>query len=376
MSPRHQLRSDTDISALLTRLEELETSAAGPLVFASLDLRPDGSGSPTAPRVLREALRSTSAGEIDDDHVAAALETSIENLSDRPGLFAVGPADKPTEQLSPTPIPPRNTISVGWQAPRLELERYLALTRPVVGVVWANRGSVSWIRVGGSEPPLAGSIETDPRDMRSVSGRTAQHDRGGSADAPAGGHGKTRVQESAEESRDRFARKAAAEIESSLPLAREVVLCGPVEFRSRLRRRLEDGVLADKLSEAETSDEQEPDDLVDLAWRRCVELQYEGASERLEAVTSRALGDRGVESIEALESAAEAGRVEAVVIDEDATGHFGTAIDARRHEPHTDPEVIERLLRKAREDSGAELWFARSEDMADHDASAVGVLRW
>ena len=376
MNPPHQLRSDTDISALRTRLEELEASADGLFVFASLDLRPDGSGSPTAPKILRQALRSTPAEQIDDDRVAAALEASIENHRDKPGLFAAGPAEEPTDQVTPTPIAPRNTISVGRQAPRLELERYLALTRPVVSVVWANRGSVSWVRIGGSEPPLADSLETDPHGMRSVVGRTAQHDRGGSAETPAGGHGKTRVAESAEEARQRFAREAAAEIELSLPLAQEVVLYGPVEFRSRLRRQLEDGVLAGRLSEAETTDGPEPVHLVDLAWRRCVELQYEGAAERIEAVASRSLGEQGIESMEALESAAEAGRVEAVVVDEDATGHFGTAIDARRHEPHAEPAVIERLLRKAREGSGAELWFARSEDMADHQASAVGILRW
>ncbi|MEX1345216.1 MAG: hypothetical protein AB1Z63_11135 [Candidatus Limnocylindrales bacterium] len=376
MTPRYEIRYDTDIPALLKRLDKLESAGDRPLAFASLDLRPDGSGSPTAPKILREALRSTSAEQTDDERVTSALEASIEDFSDRPGLFVAGPVEEPTDEVTPTPIAPRNTISVGRQAPRFELERYLALTRPVVGAVWANRGSMSWVRCGGSGAPVAGSMSTDPHDMRSIAGRTAQHGRGGSAETPAGGHGKTRIEESAEEARERFAREVAAEIESNLAAAQEVLLYGPVEFRSRLRRQLQNGVLASCLAEVETAGGEDPEDLVELAWQRCVELQYEGAAERLDAVTSGGLGDQGTDRIEAIVSAAEAGRLQAVVLDEDAVGHFGTALDTRRHEPRSEPETIERLLRLAIHGSGAELWFARSEDMAAHEAGAVGVLRW
>jgi hypothetical protein len=117
------------------------------------------------------------------------------------------------------------------------------------------------------------------------------------------------------------------------------------------------------------------DELAGEAHARAVERQFERAAELARQVSDGGLGDRALRGPGALLSAARQGRLAALVLDEDAMGHLGDAMDARAHAPTQEPGPIEDLLEAARE-SSAVTWFARGGVVPDGVGGAVGTLRW
>ncbi len=367
----------TESTTFEDRLEDLEAEEQ-PIVFGSFDLRPDGAGSPTAPRILRQALRQTDSDGLDHGRLTELLESALDEAAEagHAGLFLAGTIDAPTRFLLPSATPPRNSLVIARKAPRFELERLRALCRAPAAVVWADRSGVTWAHVGGHGEPVTGRLDGDLHAMHDSLGRTGQHDRGGSAQMPAGGHSKARIEESAEEARDRFAREAAEALQASLTDADELIVHGPPEFSARLVGQL-DARLRDRLEESDPV-EREPsiDELAAEARELSVRSQYRQASALLDTIIGGAAGERAASKVEVLTEAAAAGRIDTLVFDEDSVGHFGTAIDARVHEPTRDAAVIESLLRSARRDSAATCWFVGHESMDDQTDGVVGLLRW
>lgn len=362
-------------------LAALERSGAPAILAASFDLRPGTSGFETATNVLREAIRSNPTlaerpeREVADlaDELAGVIEAAAG--SGASGVFVAGPPEAPTRLRMDVSVPPRHSLRVGPRVSWFELERYAALTRPIVGSVWVDRSLFRATRVGDDAEPKVTELEADPHFMESSPGRTGMHGRGGSVSMPAGGHGKTRIERSAEEERERFAREAAALIERRLESAEAIVMHGPPEFEARvaaeLPPRVLDRIVADRTIERAPS----PDELAGEARARAAERQFEHAAELARQVSDGELGDRALRGPGALVSAARQGRLATLVLDEDAMGHLGDAMDARTHAPTQEPAEIEELLEAARA-SSAVAWFARRDVLPEGVGGAVGTLRW
>lgn len=366
-----------DVTDVVSWLQEFERSETTSVLLATFDLGTGGSGRPTALHIVREALRVAGVDKAAESAIEEALKATIERAAadGHEGLFIAGTQAQPVQSVATSGVAPRNTLSLGRPAPRFELERQLALTSTAVGVVWADRSGISWARVGGAEPAAVGRIEADTRAMQDSVGRTAQHDRGGPAGMPTGGHGKTRIERSAEEERERFAREVTEELERALADVEGLTAHGPVEFRSRLTQHLERSSLTGRVHVDERAHRTGPEGLTREAWQRSAAAQYRRATERLDEIAHGEAGDRGAQRLNEIVSAAQTGRLGTLVLDEDAESHFGTALDTRRHESAHDA-AVEHLLGLARVESAAEVLFARSGSLAGQPRSVAGLLRW
>jgi hypothetical protein len=362
-------------------LESLERSGEPAIVSASFDLRPGVSGFETATAILREAIRSTEmAAELTEhqvdglrDELTVALETAVESGAE--GLFVAGTLESPTQLRMEVAVAPRHTLEISPRVAWFELERYQALTRPAVAGVWADRSLVRAVLVQQDNGPIVTELEADTHYMERSTGRTGMHGRGGSAAMPAGGHGKTRIEQSAEEERERFAREAAAHLRPRLEGASAIVLHGTPEFEARLLSELSTRVRAHIVSERGLEHQPSADELAQEARNRAVGIQFEAAEEMYRQVHDGAAGDRALSGPEALLITARQGRLGSLVFDEDAVGHLGDAMDARVHAATQDAERIRELLDAARE-SSASCWFVHSDAMAKGAGGAAGILRW
>jgi hypothetical protein len=362
-------------------LESLERSGEPAIVSASFDLRPGGSGFETATAILREAIRSNemAAGltehQVDGlrDELTGAVETAVASGAD--GLFVAGTLEAPTQLRMEVAIAPRHTLEISPRVAWFELERYQALTRPAVAGVWADRSLVRVVLVQQDDEPIVTELEADTHYMERSTGRTGMHGRGGSAAMPAGGHGKTRIEQSAEEERERFAREAAAQVGPRLEGASAILLHGTPEFEARLLSELTSRVRAHIVSERGLEHQPSADELAHEARTRAVGIQCEAAEELYRQIHDGAAGDRALSGPAALLTAARQGRLGSLVLDEDAVGHLGDAMDARLHAATQDAERIRELLDAARE-SSVSCWFVRSDAMAEGAGGAAGILRW
>ena len=381
MDTRTTLDGTLDLERYAALLDELEAAQDGPIVSGSFDLRPDDTGVPTVIHLLRQAARES----LPPDTTDSVLEKLVEDLREalesaategHVGVFLAGPMEAPATHLAPSRVPPRNRLWVGERATRFELERSRAALRTRVAAIAAERGRLRWALIEGHGDPQVGELETDDHYMRGAVGRTGQHDRGGSATTPAGGHSKSRIESSAEEERDRFAREAAEDIEQQLGDAAVVLLSGPPEFTARLSAHLS-GPLRERVEEvdleAHATDVQE---LLAMALERAVQAQYERAASLSEEILSGAHGERAASGNDEILAAIEQGRLQQLVLDEDAAGHYGDAIDARAHAGVSDAQLVEDLLINALRQS-ATVWFRRDEGADDAPLTEpVGLLRW
>lgn len=362
--------------ALLVELESDQDD--GPIVSGSFDLRPDDTGSPTILHLLRQAVREALPADATDGHlerIEAQLADSLGAAASggTVGAFVAGTFASPALIVAPVRLPPRNRLDIGDVATRFELERSHALVRTSVAIAWAQRGRLLWALTQRHGDPRSGALEADVHYMEDSVGRTGQHGRGGSVDRPAGGHGKTRVERSAEEERDRFARDAAEIIEQELSSADIILLAGAPEFSARLSSQLSAPV-RDRFEAVDLGEDSPTTDLlVETAVERGVRAQYERAAGLAADITSGAAGDLAIVGAEAILTAAQHGRLDQLVLHEDAAGHYGDALDARAQAGLADADVAERLLRANREQSGT-AWFRR--DDAPPPAEALGLLRW
>jgi hypothetical protein len=374
-----------ELDVFVGRLRELEERSEGPIMTSSLDLRPDGSGSPVVSRIARAALREADPGSAGGDlellsEALVEAATSAASAGHR-GIFLGGPMDDIAQVVHAVEVPPRNRIVIGPLASSFEMERYRSLVRVPVAAVWADRSGMRWARTGGEAASRHGRLDVDDHYMRGALGRTGQHDRGGAAGMPSGGHSKTRVEDSAEEERERYARRAAEELDRDLAGIDVLVLSGPPEFAARLRAHLP-GPLIDRIDQDHTWDggpehdgPLDEDALMGVALRRSVRAQYQRAADLARDVGSGAFGDRGTIGHKGVEAAVAEGRLAELVLHEDAAGHFGDAADARKHDPVEDAERLETLLLTAR-GQGAVCWFTDLHPPEFDPAQVVGTLRW
>jgi len=163
---------------------------------------------------------------------------------------------------------------------------------------------------------------------------------------------------SAEEERERFAREAAAQVSTSLDGASAILMHGTSEFEARLVSELAPRVRHQIVRERGLEHSPSADELAQEARARAVDIQFEAAEELYRRVHDGAAGDRGLSGAAALLTAAREGRLGSLVVDEDALGDMGDAIDARLHAATQDPDLIRDLLATAR-DRSVECWFAR-----------------
>ena len=135
-----------------------------------------------------------------------------------------------------------------------------------------------------------------------------------------------------------------------------VLLSGPPEFTARLSAHLS-GPLRERVEEvdleAHATDVQE---LLAMALERAVQAQYERAASLSEEILSGAHGERAASGNDEILAAIEQGRLQQLVLDEDAAGHYGDAIDARAHAGVSDAQLVEDLLINALRQS-ATVWF-------------------
>lgn len=360
-------------------LRHLEADEERPIVSGAFDLRPDGTGSSTVLKELRQAVRlampeDVRAGAEDlTDELAAAIEQHAGGGHE--GLFVAGSLREPTRLVYPAATPPRNQLRIGERASRFEIERHRALARTPVAALWVERSRILAVLVDGDGTPTIEELEGDSHHMRGTLGRTAQHDRGGPVGSPSGGHSKSNVESSALEERDRFARDAAERVRPLVERGRIVLLQGPEGSTERVLElleghggTLEEGVQHDR---PPTSEE-----LAAEARERGRRAQYDAAGRLAQRIESGALGNRVAIGAAAISKAAAAGRVESLVLEEDAVGHLGDAYDARPHPPSLEADEVEALLR-ATLGQAARLYFLEHGDEPDREPSPpLAALRW
>lgn len=261
-----------------------------------------------------------------------------------------------------------------------------------MAAVWADRSTLSWAVVRGEEPPRQGRLEADTHYMRDSLGRTGQHGRSGTPDMPAGGHGKTRIERSAEEERERFARACVEALEPEITGVERVLLDGPPEFTSRLTGRLPREV-QERLQAAEhqgTVDQAErvPDaaGLIERARDGSARAQYEHAASLARDIRAGLYGARALLDSKAVGQAAEEGRLDTLVLHEDAVDHFGDAVDTRYREAKGDAGATEELLRSAMAQATT-CWFLGEAEMSSggdgaaeaemsSNGDVLGIARW
>lgn len=375
-----QLISLPEFEAELGRLQA--DSRGTPVSLGSFDLAPDDTGSATALRILRQAAREAlpeDASGAQVDELERGLEAALTPLAaaGHRGAFVAGTIAEPGRLRAAVRVSPRNRLQVTALPSRFELARVGALVRLPVGAVWAERSGMRWALTRGHERPDTGALEADDHHMRGAVGRTAQQGRGGAADQPAGGHGKTRIEQISEEQRERYARTLAETIERQLGGAECIVVQGPPEFTARwtaqlgepLRERLEQSLISETPPD--------PEVLAAAAIERGRRLQYERAATLTTEALGGAYGQHVAVGLADSEAAVKEGRVEQLVVHEDAVGHLGDAVDARRHESRADAERVERLVRGTLEQGGS-VWFRRDEELDEHEQplDPVAVLRW
>ena len=350
----------------------------GPCVTVSLDLSPDATGRPVAHTSFRTGLAAAATARGDFEDWAETVRQPIEGMIDGAlhggarGLFVV--ANPATSLRLESHLPFRNHVRLGPGPWTFELERQsFLLARPVV-VVEVSRSEVTIARVAEAEVTEREVVDLDEHWTRKTHGRASAEGTGAIGTAAGGRHSRSSLDRAVEEHRAIDAREAADAIREVWTSGDLLLLSGSREPLTELAHQLS-GELASALLQ------QHPHELpVDerslLALVADISTAHQlGAGDALAEAILSGGGENIARGRAAVGSRLDAGRVGSLVLHEDVVAHWGTAADARRHEPGWDDAPYEEMLAKARA-SGAEVMFCRLPALLEQHEGVAARTRW
>ncbi|MGK2964389.1 MAG: hypothetical protein ACSLFM_02145 [Tepidiformaceae bacterium] len=358
-----------------------------PVLTAYLDLQPGApSGEPTALTVLDQAVRAAKGSwqdqsrdamqslEADLEAVRASAEDAIrEGVA---GLGYAGCAGGDFRAEIRLPLPFRNDIRVGAAPWLLELERFGYMHGTAVVVILADLHTVELRRFSFGNVTATSEVDHDADALtRSTHGRTNVEGRSASGSSASGGHSRNDVQRVVAAHRLQFAKEAGEEIGRFVGPEDLVLLAGVSEARSQVMQVLDGGLRARVTEVARQPASQGDAALVAFAHEEAVTLAVSRADDRAGEIISGAAGDQSALGVAAVQSALTEGRLAQLILHDEATGHFGTATDARLQAGPGRDDVIEQLIRGALATS-SEVLFCKTPSLLSEHEGVGGLLRW
>lgn len=383
--PYHRVMEGTiqTFREALTRAQSSEFR----VVTAYLDLTPREDGTPgPADTITRQGF----AAGIEDDppkpgDESRALAQDQEQLLEAivevrgegaRGLAYLGCAGEGIEHVLAVPLPFRNDVRIGRSGWAFEIERYGYLYQRPITLVVADLHTADIVRVRYGAAEATGQVDYDAHWLTKRRGRTDVQGRGGTPEAGFGGmHSKNRVEQVVEAHRAMFAREAAAKIEGFVHPGDLFFVMGVEEARAQLLNALPDQFRERARLLPAVNGPHDEREISAFALEHAAEAQREEASGIIEQAFSGGLGERFLTRQMPIQQGFREGRVEELILHENAIGHWGTADDARRNEPPFDDAAIEELLEEALR-TGAALRFCRDDRLLGEHEGVLATLRW
>lgn len=352
----------------------------GPYLTMSLDLSPARDGQPVALTMLKKAM----AGALEDagadwrsrapllaDHLGAAVDDAV--TAGALGLHTVWSPHGSIELQAPFAF--RNHLRLADVPWLFEMERQAYLLRRGLLAVHVSRSDVRIVRIESAAIGESQIVERNVRDTYKVHGRTSIEGRSGAPDA-TGGHSFNRRERVVEEKRAAEARTAARAVESIWRPGDLLVIAGAQESTAELLNHLNHEIAAARIEPpAAAALPEESRELLELATALSTESQLSDGDALATEILSGAAGERIARGRAAVESALAAERLGVLVLHEDVVAHWGSAIDARRHQPGWSDDPYEQILRAAL-GQGAEVRFSRLDDLLDRYEGVAASTRW
>jgi hypothetical protein len=389
------------IEELQDQLVRVDTGGP-PLLTVSLDLTPGSDGIPSARQVLKQMWRTVEGRfeglerdakrsyERDQSAVEEAWEPALQ--AGARGLFYAGCSAMGFRAMLETPYPLRHSAYLSTTPWLFEFARYRYVAhRPIVLAMtdWkqlrALRIQYGEVREEIETEQWDGAVtgphqRTDTQGVGSpgagLGGATAgRASRASAADTGGGWHAKTRIEKSVLEHKEIYAREEAARLADLLGDDDILVIAGPEEPRSELRRQLAER-LQDRLIEGpEVPPNMAEREIVDDAMELAAELQFGFAEREVARWREGNLKERAVAGLEEASGAVERGQLGTLILHEDAVTHFGNAGDGRERPGRLDSRETGELLRGALGGSVTVL-FTREPWMLEEHGGVLGILRW
>ncbi|MCZ2108058.1 MAG: hypothetical protein LC118_00540 [Dehalococcoidia bacterium] len=359
-----------------------------PVVTAYLDLSLHSDGTPgPAEAIARQGLamamegQPPAAGEearsLAQDVTqlqAAIIETRAQGAR---GVAYLGCAGEGFQHVLATPLPFRNDVRVGSKGWTFEVERYRYLHERPVTLVIVDLHTADFFRVRYGTIEATGQVDYDAHWLTKRRGRTDIQGRGGAPDAGFGGmHSKSRLEQIVEEQQAIFAREAAGEIAAFIGNGDLFFIAGVDEARANILNALPGAIRERAHLLPAMSARQDERILSTFALEQATAVQRQEADELVARVLSGAYGSYFFTGLRPVTRMFGRGRVDQLVLHEDAVSHWGTASDARHiQSPVGDDDAIEALIEEA-ERTGATVRFSRDELLLNEHRGVLATLRW
>lgn len=369
------------------RDELMEVDGLTPLVTAYVDLSQskDGTG-PAGDLVARRALAvaeeaygATLARDrksLDEDREALRASVDESRADGALGLVYVACAAEGFRRELTTPQPFRNDVRIGARPWMFELERYRYLMNQRVTLAVADMHTIDMVRIGYGEVEESEQLDYDEHWLTKRGGRSDIQGRGGPREIGLmAGHSKNKVQEAVEAHRAMFARDAASHLARFAQEGDLLIIAGADEARSQLLGELPEELAGKAILRPATHKEPDDRELVAMATELVVEHRQDMANRAAEEWSSGARGELAVRGIGDIQRALNEGKLGELVIHQDGAGHWGDAIDARRHEPERDDAIYEEILRTAIGTS-VDIRFGTDGRLLEEAEGVAGLLRW
>jgi hypothetical protein len=364
----------------------IESAGDRPVLTATVDLTPDGTGQPPTLKIISGAVRQ----EIDRLDAAAlqhgdadllreegeALQEAAVDASARGALGLVYSVQLDGAlRVLELDSPLRTSIHVG--TPRVfELARAVYLDRPVV-VVTTDLHTMDVVRIQHGSAEDHDNVDWPAHYLSKKGQRTNRDAQGGGTTAGTAGPGHSYAsnERRVEEFRNLFASDAAEHLAKFLQPGDLLVVEGVEEARAQLLHHLP----ADLAASAVQHPAADPTEDARARYARLRSLA-EGSQIALGTVQSGewfagAYGDQSLGGPADVLAAAEQGRVATVLVHQDAEDHWGDASDTRHHESSVDTAAVEEAL-VASVRQGAVVRFAEDARLLAERDGIVGIARY
>lgn len=364
----------------------IEGAGERPMLTATVDLTPDGTGQPPTLKIISGAVRqeidgldAASLQHGDADRLreeGEALEEAAVDASARGalGLVYAAQLDGALRVLE-LDSPLRTSIHLG--APRVfELARAVYLDRPVV-LVTTDVHTMDVVRVQHGTAEDHDNVDWPAHYLTKKGQRTHRDAPGGgsAAGTTAAGHSYASNERRVEEMRNLFASDAAEHLGKFLQPGDLLVVDGVEEARAQLLNHLPGDV-------AESAVQRPAPDPTEDARARYARLRSLVEQSQLTLGTAQAtqwfdgaFGDRSIAGPAEVRAAAEGGRVATVLVHQDAEDHWGDVSDTRHHGASVDAAAVEAALVAAMR-QGAVVRFADDARLLAERGGIVGIARY
>lgn len=357
-----------------------------PMITAYLDLqRASATAEPIAMAVLEQVLReessswgvSSRAESSSFEADAAALREAVQLAiaSGSAGLAYAGCAGESFRAELHLPVPFRNDLRIGREPWLWELERAGYVHGQPVVLALVDLHTVELRRFSFGRLVETSGVDHDAdRLTRSSQGRINVEGRSGGA-GHAGGHSRNDVERVVEAHRVAFAREAGAEIAAFVKPDDMMLISGVPEARAQLLAFVSDDVRSRAMESSREPSGDNDDALMRFVAEEGVERRLGLANSTAHGLIAGAAGERAALGLAAVRAGLAEGRLAEAILHDGVAGHFGTAVDARRHDGLGNDAAVEEIVRSALATS-ASISICDDDRVLTRYEGVVGRLRW